>query len=261
MRDHPLSPPEGSGDAVVHGELARGARVGGASPFLETAVCPAGSRTLVAVAGEIDIDTAQTLQDSLSAALVRSREGLDLDLVRVDFCDCSGLRVLLRLRSLALAEGKTVRIGAAGHAVERLLMLTGTAPLFAPSNGAGPHPDGKSEKDLRAEVIDLKRAMWSRPVIDLARGVLMASFGVNDEDAWSVLVEVSQRSNTKLRLVAEKLVAAVTGDPLPGPLRQQISEAVARTSADPQGSGQHRRRDWVPPAVRAASLEGRKSSA
>jgi hypothetical protein len=26
--------------------------------------------------------------------------------------------------------------------VERLLTLTGTAPLFVSSNGAGPHPDG-----------------------------------------------------------------------------------------------------------------------
>ncbi|MFD5517712.1 ANTAR domain-containing protein [Streptomyces sp. NPDC127066] len=261
MREHPLSPPEGSGDEAVHGALACGARVGGASPFLETAAYPAGSRTLVVVAGEIDIDTAQPLQHSLCAALAQARQGLDLDLARVGFCDCSGLRVLVHLRSLALAQGKTVRIGAAGHAVERLLMLTGTAPLFAPSNGSGPHLDGKYEKDLRAEVVDLRRAMRSRPVIDLARGVLMASFGLSGEDAWSVLVEVSQRGNTKLRLVAEELVAAVTGDPLPDHLRQRISAVVAEISDDPRSHCRHRRRDWVPPAARAAALEGRRPSA
>ncbi|WP_328672633.1 ANTAR domain-containing protein [Streptomyces sp. NBC_00328] len=261
MREHPLSPPEGSGDGAAHGVLACGARVGGASPFLETAVYPAGSRTLVVVAGEIDIDTAQPLQHNLCAALAQACQGLDLDLARVDFCDCSGLRVLLRLRSLALAQGKTVHIRAAGRAVERLLMLTGTAPLFAPSNGAGPHLDGKYEKDLLAEVIDLRRAMRSRPVIDLARGVLMATFRLNEEDAWGVLVEVSQRGNTKLRLIAEELVAAITGDPLPGHLKQQISAAVAKVSDEAQSRGHHRRRDWVPPAARAASLESRRRSA
>jgi anti-anti-sigma factor len=261
MREHPLSPPEGSGDEAAHAVLACGARPGGASPFLDTAVHPAGPRTLVVVAGEIDIDTAQPLQHSLSAALTQARQGLDLDLVRVGFCDCSGLRVLLRLRNLARAQGKTVHIGAAGHAVERLLMLTGTAPLFAPTNGAGPQPDGTYEKDLRAEVVDLKRAMGSRSVIDLARGVLMASFRLSGEDAWSVLVEVSQRGNTKLRLIAEELVAAVTGDPLPDHLKRQISAAVAKISGDPQSLSRHRRRDWVPPAARAASLEDRRPSA
>jgi hypothetical protein len=140
-------------------------------------------------------------------------------------------------------------------------MLTGTTSLFAPSNGAGPHLDGKYEKDLRAEVIDLRRAMRSRPVIDLARGVLMASFGLSDEEAWGVLVEVSQRGNTKLRLIAEELVAAVTGDPLPDHLRQRISAVVAEISDDPQSRCRHRRRDWVSPAARAASLEGRRPSA
>ncbi|MER5472602.1 ANTAR domain-containing protein [Streptomyces sp. NPDC002685] len=261
MREHPLSPPEGSGDKAAHGVLACGARLGGASPLLETAAYPAGSRTLVVVAGEIDIDTAQPLQHSLYVALTQARQGLDLNLARVDFCDCSGLRVLLHLRSLALAQGKTVHIGAAGHAVKRLLILTGTAPQFAPSNRAGPHLDGKHEKDLRAEVIDLKRAMRSRPVIDLARGVLMASFRLNDEDAWSVLVEVSQRSNTKLRLIAEELVAAVTGDPLPDHLQQQISAAAAQICDDPQSRCNHLRPDWVPPAARAASLDNRRPSA
>src|SRR5690349_14565027 len=108
MREHPLSPSEGSGDEAAHDALACGARAGGASPFLEAAAYPAGSRTLVVVAGEIDIDTAQPLQHSLCAALAQARQGLDLDLARVGFCDCSGLRVLVHLRSLALAQGKTV---------------------------------------------------------------------------------------------------------------------------------------------------------
>lgn len=54
----------------------------------------------------------------------------------------------------------------------------------------------------------------------------MASFGLSADDAWNVLVEVSQHTNTKVHCLAEDLVSAVNGDPLPDPLRQQVSAAV-----------------------------------
>jgi hypothetical protein len=74
----------------------------------------------------------------------------------------------------------------------------------------------------------LKRAMETRPVIDLARGVLMASFGLSAEGAWTVLVDVSQNTNTKLRDVAYGLVNAVNGDGLPEPLRHQVAATVGK---------------------------------
>jgi hypothetical protein len=101
------------------------------------------------------------------------------------------------------------------------------------------------EENLRIEIGQLKRAMQTRPVIDLARGVLMASFGLNAEDAWSVLVETSQRTNTKLHHLAQELVGAVNGAPLPDRLRQQVSAAVTET-LNPR-SPNHRRHDWTSP--------------
>jgi hypothetical protein len=104
--------------------------------------------------------------------------------------------------------------------------------LFAPSV----HSDRPSHQDthdthdteaLRTEVVQLKRAMQTRPVIDMARGVLMASFGLRPDDAWSVLVDVSQHTNTKLRQVAAELVDTVGGEPLPEPLSTRLSTAVA----------------------------------
>ncbi|MFG2378642.1 anti-sigma factor antagonist [Streptomyces sp. NPDC048504] len=222
------------------------------SAFLEIVTRPAGNRTVVAVSGEIDIDTEQTLQRALRLALARSSEGVDLDLTGVGFCDCSGLNVLLRVRHIALADGKTLRIRAAAPGVERLLTLTDTASLFtharAPVNGvihdwhghrdhsAATHDlmeeNGVSDEaeELRVEVVQLKRAMLTRPVIDLARGVLMASFGLSPDDAWNVLVDVSQHTNTKLHRLAEDLVDSVNGPPLPEHLRQQISTAVTELS-------------------------------
>ncbi|MFD7602275.1 ANTAR domain-containing protein [Streptomyces mirabilis] len=234
------------------------------SPFLKVAAYPACERTVVAVAGELDIDTEQALRYALREALAQSLHGLDLDLdlAEVDFCDCSGLNILLHIRRLALAEAKTVRIQTAGTAVEYLLTLTRTWPLFSRPDDAGPGvaangrgmPTGSAlspaeeeglprdvEEDLRIEIGQLKRAMQTRPVIDLARGVLMASFGLNAEDSWSVLIEVSQRTNTKLHHLAQALVGAVNGAPLSDRLQQGISAAVTETLSPL--SPNHRRHD------------------
>ena len=221
------------------------------SASLKIVTRPAGTRTVVVVSGEIDIDTEQAVRHALGLALTGSSGGLDLDLAGVGFCDCAGLNVLLSVRRLALADGKTVGVRAVSAGVERLFALTDTSSLF--SHAPEPAPtDGVTnawrehsptthnlmeEKDvsdeaeeLRVEVGQLKRAMLTRPVIDLARGVLMASFGLSREDAWSVLVDVSQRSNTKLHELAEELVDSVGGAPLPAHLQQRISTAVAEIS-------------------------------
>ncbi|MEH0419910.1 ANTAR domain-containing protein [Streptomyces sp. B21-083] len=214
---------------------------------------PEGYATLVVVSGAIDLVTEQALHRGLRQALARSERGIDLDLSGVDFCDCSGLNVLLRVRRHALEEGKIITIRSAGAAVLRLFSITGTLPLFAgmgesaetertggadasgrvPStnptadSAAETAPLGETDQDLRIEVIQLRRAMQTRPVIDLARGVLMASFGLSAEDSWKVLVAVSQNTNTKLHEVADNLVGAVTGDALPEAFRLRIAETVA----------------------------------
>jgi anti-anti-sigma factor len=228
------------------------------SAYLKIETHPAGERTTVVVAGEIDMATARRLRRALRDALAESVRGVDLDLSRVFFCDCTGLNVLLDARQHASADGKTVTIGPAGPAVVRLLALSDTSSLFAPTSEAGPGiafkhiprpgathstteesplsddatdatdaTTGEAEQELRVEVVQLKRAMETRPVIDLARGVLMASFGLSPEDAWTVLVTVSQNTNVKLHHLAESTVAAVQGEPLPEALRQQLSAAVA----------------------------------
>lgn len=53
---------------------------------------------------------------------------------------------------------------------------------------------------------DLKRALRSRDLIGTAKGIVMARDGVDEETAFAMLVNVSQRGNRKLRDVAEDLV-------------------------------------------------------
>ncbi|MGR3867398.1 ANTAR domain-containing protein [Streptomyces graminifolii] len=220
-----------------------------ASASLKIATRPAGTRIAVVVSGEIDIDSEQTVQTALRLALARSSDGLDLDLAGVGFCDCSGLNALLRVRRIALADGKTVAVRALSAEVDRLFTLTDTSSLFDPGRppadgvvnawrgpSAATHDlmeeSGVSDEaeELRVEVVQLKRAMLTRPVIDLARGVLMASFGLSPEDAWNVLVSVSQHTNTKLHQLAEELVDSVNGAPLPDDLQRRISLAVTEIS-------------------------------
>jgi anti-anti-sigma factor len=207
-------------------------------------------RMVVVVSGAADIVSEHALRDGLHRALIQSARGIDLDLSNVDFCDGSGLYVLLGALRRALDEGKSISLQACSPAVHRILLGTGTLPLFATAgqqNGPGQAPETDHQDDEREasasdvadprppdtgqaeqnELVQLRRAMKTRPVIDLARGVLMASFGLAPEDAWSVLVSVSQNTNTKLHEVADGLVRSVTGEALPSPLQQELAARVA----------------------------------
>ncbi|MDQ7807893.1 GAF and ANTAR domain-containing protein [Amycolatopsis sp. A133] len=55
----------------------------------------------------------------------------------------------------------------------------------------------------------LRTALTSRAVIDQAKGMLMAIRQVGADDAFALLVDQSQRENTKLRDVAERFVERV----------------------------------------------------
>lgn len=239
MPDHASSAHHSTGGAADRAETA-GAPAAGPSPVVMT-LRPDGDRVVVEVSGELDLDTSERLRSLLSDALNRSVRGIDLDLNGVSFCDCSTLNILLNLRDRALRQGKTVAIHATSAAVDRLFGLTGTHGLFAcpgpdgqsaatgPTEDADPSED--ATQDLRIEVAQLRRAMQTRPTIDLARGILMASFGLSSDEAWTVLVSTSQNTNTKLHSLAADLVAAVKGDALPDAVQEQLSCAVARVSA------------------------------
>ncbi|MEU3192389.1 ANTAR domain-containing protein [Streptomyces sp. NPDC006992] len=90
---------------------------------------------------------------------------------------------------------------------------------------------------LREEVAQLRQALDSRPVIDQARGVIMASGCCGPETAWQVLVDTSQRTNTKLREVARLLTRATHQEPLPEWLRSAVSASCARAARAARQNG------------------------
>jgi anti-sigma B factor antagonist len=81
-------------------------------------------RTVVAVAGEIDLATADAMVEGVRAHL---RKGpVLLDLARVTFMDSSGVRALEALLRDVDAEGRQLRVvPTLTDAVEQVLELTG----------------------------------------------------------------------------------------------------------------------------------------
>lgn len=228
------------GGAVTRADTADAPAAGPQCPLV-TALRPDGDRVTVKVCGELDLDTSEQFRSVLREALTRSVRGIDLDLEDVSFCDCSALNILLNLRHRALEQAKTVAIHSTSTTVDRLLTLSGTHMLFARSGQAEPDAVDRHDQDmpapeaadhdLRIEIAQLRRAMQTRPIIDLARGILMASFSLSSEEAWSVLVTASQNTNTKLHALAGDLVTAVKGDALPEAVQEQLSCAVDRVNS------------------------------
>ncbi|MCU1605500.1 MAG: Antitermination regulator [Modestobacter sp.] len=66
---------------------------------------------------------------------------------------------------------------------------------------------GNAEAAARAtqEATNMRTAMLSRSVIEQAKGILMERYKVTGEQAFTLLTHASQRSNVKLRDVAEEL--------------------------------------------------------
>jgi hypothetical protein len=77
---------------------------------------------------------------------------------------------------------------------------------FAPDDR--PPLDPASAED---ENRHLRRALISRPVIDQAKGVLIAQHGCTPDQAFAMLAEASQRLNRKLRDIAEGIVTGTVG--------------------------------------------------
>lgn len=104
-----------------------------------------------------------------------------------------------------------------------------TSRVCKNGQAAGADADGltlSGAAELLQEREQLKQAMESRPVIDMARGVLMAGFACQPEEAWQILVAVSQHANVKLRKVAKAVAATTTGQPMPADLQEYLAAAV-----------------------------------
>ncbi|MFF8974156.1 ANTAR domain-containing protein [Streptomyces sp. NPDC014995] len=82
--------------------------------------------------------------------------------------------------------------------------------------------------ELQREVDQLKEAIASHAVVDQAIGVVVALGRMTPDEGWTVLREVSQHTNIKLRNVAEMiLVWGRTGD-IPEVIRVELEDLIDR---------------------------------
>ncbi|MFE5857558.1 ANTAR domain-containing protein [Streptomyces sp. NPDC056500] len=120
----------------------------------------------------------------------------------------------------------------AQHAVEHSREQTTASRREVPAStrgavGGGPDPSALGVEELRDEIAGLRKALASHPVIDMARGVIMATASCTPEHAWQILVRVSQHSNTKLREVARHIVESAYGPPPPPQVRSALREVYS----------------------------------
>lgn len=201
-------------------------------------------RALLDARGELVLGCTDTLVEAL-AALPAGVVRVELDVSGVSFMDTAGLESLDVLSAYGRRRGVPVAATGWRDQPRRILELVGldcvdplrAAPPTAPpvrTASAVARERAEQLHGLRVENEQLRRAIVSRPVIDQARGILMAAHACSAEQAWDILREASQRSNTKLRDVAEALIASTAADgPVPPEgLRAALGAAVARHAYD-----------------------------
>ncbi|MFG2457774.1 ANTAR domain-containing protein [Streptomyces sp. NPDC048523] len=197
-----------------------------------------GGRAVLVPRGDLIHGCADTLTRTL-AGLPDDTDRVDLDMTGVTFMDTTGLQFLEVLDTYARRRGTRVSATGWNDQPRRVLEMAGLDPddpLHGPATRREPVPSTvvlertRQLDRLRTEVEQLRQAILTRPVIDQARGVLMATHACSPDEAWNVLREASQLSNTKLRTVAAVVTAgAGSGGPQPPPeLREALRRAIDR---------------------------------
>jgi anti-sigma B factor antagonist len=92
----------------------------------------AGGRTVLAVAGEIDMATAPRLREAIDAALASGSGEISVDLAATTFMDTAGVHLLVDAVRRAEELGRTLTIASPSAAVLRVIEITGVAELVLP---------------------------------------------------------------------------------------------------------------------------------
>ncbi|WP_432571999.1 ANTAR domain-containing protein [Kineococcus sp. SYSU DK005] len=83
-------------------------------------------------------------------------------------------------------------------------------------------------------VVQLRRALLERPVLEQAVGVLVREAAVGAEAAWQAMLDAARLSGAPARSVAEEVTArAARGEPLPAAVREALREAPQRRDPRP----------------------------
>ena len=90
-----------------------------------------GDHIVLALAGEIDLYTAPRLQSELTSALSGNKSvQIVVDMSGVEFCDSTGMNVLLAAHRVATERGGELTLAAPRPSVRKILEVTGLQSVF-----------------------------------------------------------------------------------------------------------------------------------
>jgi anti-sigma B factor antagonist len=87
-------------------------------------------QAVVTTPGEIDLRNADSLREALVAAAATNQPVVVVDMTGTEFCDSTGLHVLVRAHRQADANGRQLRLVVRGAALQRILAVSGMGSLF-----------------------------------------------------------------------------------------------------------------------------------
>jgi len=116
---------------VVHWKLHRdGPMEGEVDPDLSVAIRSEGSRTVVAVSGEIDVYTAPKLREHLIDLVASGQYQLIVDLEAVDFLDSTGLGVLVGGLKRVRSHDGSLHLVCSQDRILKIFRITGLTKVF-----------------------------------------------------------------------------------------------------------------------------------
>lgn len=158
-----------------------------------------------------EAESVSTLSASLQRVLRRSQRDY-MNLQRYDVPDPGhdgfAKRVWSPVNTPLRADGRTVGIL---HHVEDLTDLDNNSELSVTSGQRHQillslRQEGQARRDAVREAEQLRDAVRTSGIIGQAKGILVAQRGCTPEEAFTLLVELSQYTNTKLHTVAQTLI-------------------------------------------------------
>ena len=103
--------------------------VGEGSPSIDVREIRVGHRAVLAVSGELELATADTLREALESAIASGASELWVDLAHVRFLDSAGVRVLLGAQTLLRGRSKSLAVICPPGPVRRVFEVSGLEAL------------------------------------------------------------------------------------------------------------------------------------
>ena len=100
------------------------------APPFQTEVVIGPDEAVVAMTGELDLQSAEVLEREVVALHTAGHDRVVVDLSEIAFIDSTGLRVLLGLHRASERAGRRLSLVRGPDPVHRIFELTATAALF-----------------------------------------------------------------------------------------------------------------------------------